>query len=58
MKVIFESEEEKRQFMEAGCPCDIPTIVHGRCDTDYEYIEGVCEECWKNCEIILEVEHE
>lgn len=57
MKIVFDTEEEKRQFMEVGCPSDIPLVVHGRCETDYEYEQGVCEECWKNSGVILEVEN-
>lgn len=56
MKIVFETEEEKRQFMVAGCPNDIPLVIPCNCETDYDYEEGVCEECWKNSGVILEVD--
>ena len=58
MKIIFETEEEKQQFIEAGCPHDIPTVFYMNCQTECEYIEDLCKECWKNSGVILEVEHD
>ena len=40
--------------MVAGCPNDIPLVIPCNCETDYE--ECVCEECWKNSGVILEVD--
>ena len=56
MKIIFESEEEKRLFMADGCPDDIPLITYALCDTDPDSKKGVCEECWRKCGVILEVD--
>lgn len=55
MKIVFESEDEKRQFMEAGCPHDIPTIFTSSYCGVYYYDETKCTECWKNSGVILEV---
>ena len=56
MKIIFESEDEKQQFIEAGCPHDIPTVFASSYCGTYDYDEKRCKECWKNSGVILEVE--
>jgi hypothetical protein len=49
MKIIFDSEEEKEDFMANLCPDDVlPAKL-----SDFCY--GPCSECWKNCGIEMEV---
>ena len=57
MKIIFESEEEKRLFIADGCPDDIPLITYSMCDVDPMCeMKGGCKECWKRSGVILEVD--
>ena len=54
MKIIFDSEEEKENFIKDRCPTDIlKNLGEIECDEFDNY--GVCEKCWKNCGIEMEV---
>ena len=51
MKIIFDSEEEKRAYMRRYCPpiFDVDDYTPIRCEsTD-------CRKCWDECAIELEV---
>ena len=52
MKIIFDSEEQKENFMADLCPDDVCDALHAK-SSDFCY--GLCSECWKNCGIEMEV---
>lgn len=51
MKIIFDSEEEKEEFLDWVCLGDISLKANAFCDT-YES----CKDCWKNCSDFIEME--
>ena len=53
MKIIFDSEEQKEDFMADVCPDDVSIALHAEL-SDRCY-GPCCSECWKNCGIELEV---
>jgi hypothetical protein len=54
MKFIFDSEEEKEDFIKDRCPTDILKNL-GDIECDGYEVYGVCEKCWENYGIEMEV---
>ena len=48
MKIIFDSEKEKEDFLDWVCPCDISPHYGRFCD-------DTCLDCWGNSGIEMEV---
>ena len=60
MKIIFDSEEQKKALMDelTGCYCPSAFYLGERCDMVDEYTDKYCKECWKNCGLEVEVKDE
>lgn len=58
MKIIFDSEEEKRQCLQHRCPSDFKYGESEKCE--YEIGEGgfSCDDCWRECSIEMEVRND
>jgi len=54
MKIIFDSDEEKEDFIKDRCPTDILKSLR---DVEYDCCDicGTCKECWETCGIEMEV---
>lgn len=58
MKIIFDSEEQKKEFentMDDWCPSFLG--LKGDCDRRV-FISADCSECWKHCGLEKEVRGE
>lgn len=59
MKIIFDSEKERNEYLETHCPSDVTANVEDDyCYTDQFVCHAPCEECWARCSVGLEVKTE
>lgn len=57
MKIIFDSEDHKKSFLEACCPCDFELTqfdIHTCMPDKREF----CEKCFKSAGVEMEVKHD
>lgn len=59
MKIIFDNESQKRTMLnllaESSCPHDYDLRSSDSCTGSDDYR---CMECWKNCELEMEIKDE
>lgn len=57
MKIIFDSEKQKDDFMElmkANCPSDLDNNLRELQGEECKYPD-TCSKCWSNCGIEMEI---
>lgn len=57
MKIIFDSEEQKKALMDelTGCYCPSAYYLVERCANREIDFEKDCKACWENCGLEVEV---